>query len=105
MLRELGLLAKGDLLALRAFCLKIKIANKTSEKNENRLSELKYAIGNNSHVSKVGASKFTNKARMVQLIWKHFNSTGKCYKLVKPRDGGGTVKWGDFGCFFVCFPS
>ena len=33
-MRELGLLAKGDLLAIRAFCLKIEIANKTSEKNK-----------------------------------------------------------------------
>ena len=33
-MRELGLLAKGDLLALRAFCLKIEIPNKTSEKNK-----------------------------------------------------------------------
>ena len=31
-LRELGLLAKGDLLTLTAFCLKIEIANETSEK-------------------------------------------------------------------------
>ena len=62
-LRELGLLAKVDLLALRAFCLKIEIANETSEKNENRLRELKYAIGNNGRVSKVGASKFSSKAR------------------------------------------
>ena len=57
-LRELGLLAKGDLLAPRAFCLKIKIANETSENNENRLRELKYAIGNSGRVSKLGASKF-----------------------------------------------
>ena len=89
-LRELGLLAKGDLLALRALCLKIEIANETSEKNENRLRGLKYAIGNNGRVSKVAASKFSSKARTVQLVWKHFNSTGKCYKSVKPRDGGGT---------------
>ena len=89
-LRELGLLAKGDLLALKAFYLKIKIANETSVKNENRLRELKYAIGNNDRVSKVGASKFSNKARTVQLVWKHFNSTGKCNKSVKPRDGGCT---------------
>ena len=40
-LRELGLLAKGDLLTLKAFYLKIKIANETSVKNENRLRELK----------------------------------------------------------------
>ena len=78
-LRELGLLAKGDLLALRAFCLKIEIAKETSEKNENRLRELKYAIGNNGCVSKVGANKFSSKARTVQLVWKHLNSTGKCY--------------------------
>ena len=90
MLRELGLLAKGDLLALRSFCLKIEIANETSEKNENRLRELKYAIGNNGRVSKVGASKFSSKARTVQLVWKHFNSTRKCYKSVKPRYGGVT---------------
>ena len=89
-LRELGLLAKGDLLALRAFCLKIEIANETSEKNENRLRELKYAVGNNGRVSKLGASKFSNKARTVQLVLKHFNSTRKCYKSVQPRDGGGT---------------
>ena len=89
-LRELGLLAKGDLLALRAFCLKIKIANETSENNENRLRELKYAIGNSGRVSKLGASKFSNKARTVQLVWKYFNSTEKCYKSVKPREGGGT---------------
>ena len=89
-LRELGLLAKVYLLALRAFCLKIEIANERSETNENRLRELKYAIGNNGRVSKVGASKFSSKARTVQLVWKHFNSTGKCYKSVKPRDGGGT---------------
>ena len=31
-LRELGLLAKGDLLTLTALCLKIEIANETSEK-------------------------------------------------------------------------
>ena len=24
-----------------------------------------------------------------QLVWEYFNSTGRCYKLVKPRDGGG----------------
>ena len=89
-LRKLGLLAKDDLLALRAFCLKIEIANEASEKNENRLRELKYAIGNNGRVSKVEASKFSSKAIAVQLVWKYFNSTGKCYKSVKPRDGGGT---------------
>ena len=60
MLRELSLLTRGDLLDLRAFCLKIEIANETSGKNENRLWELKYAIGNNGHVSKVGATKFPN---------------------------------------------
>ena len=89
-LRELGLLAKGDLLTLRAFCLKIEIKNETSGKNENRLRELKYAIGNNGRVSKEGARKFSNKARTVQVVWKHFNSTGKYYESVKPRDGGGT---------------
>ena len=89
-LRELGLSAKGDLLALRVFCLKVEIANETSENNENRLRELKYAIRNNGRVSKPRASKFSNKARTVQLVRKHFNSTGKCYKSIKPRDGGGT---------------
>ena len=89
---ELCLLATGGLLALRAFYLKIEIANETSEKkNENRLRELKYATGNNGRSCfKVGASKFSNKARTIQLVWKHFNSTRKCYKLAKPRDGGGT---------------
>ena len=33
------------------------------KKNENRLRELKYAIGNNGSVSKVGASKFSRKTR------------------------------------------
>ena len=74
-LRELRLLAKGDLLASRAFCLKIEIANETSEKNENRLRELKYVIGNNGSVSKVAASQFSIRARTVQLVWKHFKST------------------------------
>ena len=63
-LRELGLLAKGDLLAFRALCLKIEIANETSEKNENRLRELKYAIGNNDRVSKVVARKFQAKLKL-----------------------------------------
>ena len=66
-LREFGLLAKGDLLALRAFCLKIEFANETSEQNENRLRELKYAIGNNGRISKVVVSKFSSKGRTVQL--------------------------------------
>ena len=77
-MRELGLLAKGDLLAIRAFCLKIEIANKTSEKNKSWIRELKYAIRNNGRVSKVGASKFSSKARTVQLAWKHLKATGKC---------------------------
>ena len=89
-LKELGLLAKADLLALSAFCPKIEIANETSEKNENQLRELKYTIGNYGCISKVGASQFPSKAKMVQLVWEHFNSTGKCCKLVKPWDGGGT---------------
>ena len=40
-LKELVLLGKDDLLPLRALCLKIEIANEASEKNENRLRELK----------------------------------------------------------------
>ena len=40
-LRELDLLAKGDLLAFRPFCLKIEILIEASEKDENRLRELK----------------------------------------------------------------
>ena len=58
-LSELGLLPTGSLLVLRAFCLKIEIANGSSEKNENRLRELKHATGNNGRSCfKVGASKF-----------------------------------------------
>ena len=90
LLKELGFPVKDNLLALRAFCLKIEIANETSEKNENRLRELNYAMGNIDHISKLGASKLSNKARIVQLLQKHFNSIAKCNKLVKPSDGGGT---------------
>ena len=62
-----------------------------AKKNENRLRELKYATANNGRSCfKVGASKFSNKARTIELVRKHFNSTRKCYKLAKPRDGGGT---------------
>ena len=74
----MGLLVKGDLPGLRAYCLKIEVANETSGENENRLRELKYAIENNGRVSEVGASKFSNKARTVHMVWKHFNSIGKC---------------------------
>ena len=63
---------------------------KQVKKNENQLREVKYTIGNYGCISKVGARKFPKKTRMVQLLWEHFNSTGKCYKLVKPRDGGST---------------
>ena len=71
-LKELGLLAKGNLLPLRAFRLKIEIANERSEKSKNRLRELNYTIRNNDHVSKVGGNKFSNKARTVQLVRKYF---------------------------------
>ena len=88
-LKELGLLAKGNLLPLRASRLKIKIANERSEKNKNRLRELNYTIRNNDRVSKVGGNKFSNIARTVQLVRKYFNSAGKYYTLVKPRYGRG----------------
>ena len=88
-LRQLGLTATGDLIALRTFCLK-EMNKREGEKNNNeRKKTLTNFVRNNGRLS----SKDNNdsgKTRRVQIGWMHYNMKKGKYCSVRIQTGGGT---------------
>ena len=78
-LKEFGLCAKGDIIALRAFCFSESKVGETD-----KVEELKAAIRNNERITKK-----RGKQRTIQLGWMHYDKKTKTYKAVRAKTGGG----------------
>ena len=82
-LKEFGLIAQGDIIALRAHCL-----SKTKSDVNTVKEELRKSIVCSDRLSTKSKKKI--KTRMVQFGWLHYNPKGKKYKSVRASKGGGT---------------
>ena len=80
-LKELGLIAKGDIIALRAFCYKQK--PETTE----RIEELKQAVQGNNCLKQIH-SKI--KQKTIHMGWLHFRPDANKFVLVKAIRGGSS---------------
>ena len=82
-LDELGLTAKGDLFALRAFCQKKK---KLLEQIFSKRKKKSSSVGARSNSSE----KENVKTRKVLLGWLHYKPEKRKYVMIRTPDGGGT---------------
>lgn len=104
-LQELGISAKGDLYALRAFCkkepskpndaqrenLKKKLLDQLFSKRRRKRGHGESQL-NQPRMSGTGAGNGDEKlkTRKFQLGWLHFREEKKRYGMVRTSDGGGT---------------
>ena len=87
-LRQLGLTATGDLIALRTFCLK-EMNKREGEKNNNeRKKTLTNFVRNNGRLS--SKDNDSGKTRRVQIGWMHYSMKKGKYCSVRIQTGGGT---------------
>jgi len=85
-LKEFGLSAKGDIIALRAYCISTKTLDNVDI--DDRTKTLKMSImGSNRLSSKKSSSSV--KMKTVHLGWLHYNTKKRKYITVKEKDGGG----------------
>lgn len=94
-LQELGMSAKGDLLAMRAFCegkFNAKVSEKESLKKnlDQQLSKRKKKISEAPGSSTGSIKEKKVKTRRVQLGWLHYKPKKGRYVMVRTSDGGGT---------------
>ena len=95
-LQELGMSAKGDLLAMRAFCegkFNAKVSEKESLKKkllDQQLSKRKKKISEAPGSSTRSIKEKKVKTRRVQLGWLHYKPEKGRYVMVRTSDGGGT---------------
>ena len=83
-LRQLGLRAQGDILAVRVFCAKEQFSD-----DRKKLTE---AIKTNKRLVGVGTDKKLKKVenkKVVQLGWLHWHEKEARYKGVRSTNGGG----------------
>ena len=69
---ELGLEAKGDIIALRAFCVRLSEQNKSSKDIESYKCSLLNSVKNSNRLGKKGKEKNDNKmCYFGYMIYKH----------------------------------
>ena len=99
-LKDMGIVAKGDILALRAFAESHQSVEETREKRKMLLVEklLGRKKRNGTNSSTTGKrSKVTSeslpatkvKIRKVRMAWQHLNPESKRYVMVRESTGGG----------------
>ena len=90
-LQELGLIAKGDILALKSFCKTRQSKESRDDKKRKLIDMIK---GNNKSGGRKEKVESTEKAkekdRKVSVGWLHFDKTGNRYALVRAAKGGGS---------------
>ena len=95
-MKNLGLVRKGDVIALRAFCTKRNEAGKEDRTDKKRkllevlkskLPRTKISKKNMEDTPKTSVKKTTRK---VSLGWQHFDNSQNRYVLVRIGRGGGT---------------
>ena len=78
-LKEFGLCAMGDIIALRAVCFT------STDTSTERIDELKTIIRSNNRLTNKNEKK-----RSVTFGWMHYDSKLKRYKAVRAKSGGGS---------------
>lgn len=99
-LKDMGIVAKGDILALRAFAESHQSVEETREKRKMLLIEKllgrkkrsgtdSSTTGKRSKVTIEALPATKVKMRKVRLAWQHFNPETKRYVMVRESTGGG----------------
>ena len=90
-LHELGLIAKGDILALKSFC-KTRPSKESRDDKKRKLIDM--IKGNNKSAGRKAKIDSTEKAkekdRKVSVGWLHYNECSNRYALVRASKGGGS---------------
>lgn len=101
--QALGLLRRGDILALRSF---VPMSHKAKEERKTKLLKLTHLLGTTSTKSKAASSrgrsspsdddfqsapcKKIQSFKKIQIGWQHYNEKEKRYVSVRLNKGGGT---------------